>query len=142
MGWPERWNPVIVNFFQATRTIPQGDVTSWCAAFLNWCFQQVNRVPATESASSGSFRTFGRQVLSPTQGDIIVFQNTNLVEASAGHGHVGFFVKDYGEEVEVLGGNQIDGHERSHKVSSKRLKKSGARLKLHSYRTDPRLKLS
>jgi hypothetical protein len=37
-------------------------------------------------------------------------QSANPVEAAAGHGHVGFFVADYGEEVEVLGGNQIEGH--------------------------------
>src|ERR1700722_15568541 len=39
-GWPERWNPVIVEFFQATHTKPLGDVTPWCAAFTNWCFQR------------------------------------------------------------------------------------------------------
>lgn len=141
-GWPERWNPVIVSFFQATRTNPEGDVTSWCAAFLNWCFQQVNSVPATASASSGSFRSFGTETSSPAKGDIVVFQSTNPVEAAAGHGHVGFFVADYGEEVDVLGGNQIEGHERSHMVSSKRLKKNGPILKLHSYRTDSRLRSS
>jgi uncharacterized protein (TIGR02594 family) len=140
MGWPERWNPVIVNFFHATKTIPEGDVTSWCAAFLNWCFQQVNGVPATDSASSGSFRTFGTEVLSPAQGDIVVFQSTNQVESEKGHGHVGFVVKVSGEEVEVLGGNQIQGHEHSHMISSVRFKKNGNFLRLHSYRSDPRLR--
>jgi|SRR5215471_9965167 len=140
MGWPERWNPVIVNFFQATRTVPEGDVTSWCAAFLNWCFQQVNGAPATDSASSGSFRAFGTMVSSPTPGDIVVFQSTNPMEAEKGHGHVGFVVRVLGEEVEVLGGNQIQGHERSHMISSVRFKKNGNLLRLHSYRSDPRLR--
>ena len=140
MGWPERWNPVIVNFFHATKTVPEGDVTSWCAAFLNWCFQQVNGVPATDSASSGSFRSFGTEVLSPAQGDIIVFQSMNQVEAEMGHGHVGFVVRVSGEEVEVLGGNQIEGHDRSHMISSVPFKKNGKLLRLHSYRSDPRLR--
>lgn len=139
MGWPERWNPVIVTFFQATGTSPEGDTTSWCAAFVNWCFQQVTGTPATKSASSSSFRTFGDRTLSPTKGDIVVFQNANPDAGSARHGHVGFFVRDHGVEVEVLGGNQIDGHDRSHMISSKRLMKDGPALKLHSYRTDSRL---
>jgi len=140
MGWPDRWNPVVVNFFHATRTVPEGDVTSWCAAFLNWCFQQVTGVPATESASSGSFRTFGAEVLSPAQGDIVVFQSTNQVEAEKGHGHVGFVVRVSGEQVQVLGGNQIQGHEHSHMISSVPFKKNGKLLRLHSYRSDPRLR--
>lgn len=55
------------------------------------------------------------------------------------HGHVGFFVAEYGDTVEVLGGNQIEGHERCHRVSSKHIKKENRVLTLHSYRTDPRL---
>lgn len=139
MGWPERWNPVIVSFFQATHTTPEGDETSWCAAFMNWCYQQVSNRPATGSASSGSFRTFGTETRSPQKGDIVVFESTNNLESAAGHGHVGFFVQDFGDEIEVLGGNQIEGHDRSHMISSKRLKKNGASLKLHSYRTNPAL---
>lgn len=102
------------------------------------CFLQVNKA-ATQSASSGSFRKFGTQTTSPIPGDIVVFENTDPVEASQGHGHVGFFVQDYGEEIEVLGGNQIESHKRSHIVSSKLLQKNGPNLKLHSFRTDPRL---
>ncbi|HEY3627292.1 MAG TPA: CHAP domain-containing protein [Terracidiphilus sp.] len=135
MGWPERWNPVIVTFFQATNTNPEGDLTSWCAAFLNWCFQQTTGLPATKSASSGSFRQFGQKTASPQKGDIVVFKSTDVAQASAGHGHVGFFVQDYGDAVEVLGGNQIDGRARSHMINSKRLAKNGPNLVLHSYRS-------
>jgi hypothetical protein len=38
------------------------------------------------------------------------------------------------EEVAVLGGNQIEGHEKSHMISSKKLQKNGTNLKLNSYR--------
>lgn len=134
-AWPLRWNPVIVTFFHATTTEPQGDETSWCAAFVNWCFLHVRGSAATHSASSGSFRTFGMPTLNPVPGDIVVFEETNSAEAAAGRGHVGFFVADLGTEVEVLGGNQIEGHEHSHMISSKRLAKQGSGLKLNSYRT-------
>ena len=138
-GWPERWNPVIVTFFEATDTRPEGDLTSWCAAFLNWCFVQAGREAATHSASSGSFRSFGQVTSSPTPGDIVVFKSANPDLALKGRGHVGFFVADHGAEVEVLGGNQIAGHEHSHMIDSKRIPKQGCALVLHSYRTDSRL---
>jgi len=134
-AWPVRWNPVIVTFFRATTTEPQGDETSWCAAFVNWCFLHLRGSTATHSASSGSFRTFGTATLNPIPGDIVVFEHTNPAEAAAGRGHVGFFVADWGNEVEVLGGNQIEGHNRSHMISSKRLSKQGLVLQLNSYRT-------
>jgi uncharacterized protein (TIGR02594 family) len=134
-GWPERWNPVIVTFFEATDTKPEGDITSWCAAFANWCFVQARLGAATHSASSGSFRSFGKATNSPVTGDIVVFKSANEDLAKKGRGHVGFFVADHGDEVSVLGGNQIEGHDGSHMISIKRLRKHGTILVLHSYRT-------
>jgi len=141
-AWPERWNPVIVDFFQATDLKPEGDETSWCAAFVNWCFQQSVKRVATHSASSGSFRCFGTPTDKPSLGDVVVFKRVGNDEPCSGHGHVGFFVKDYGTAIEVLGGNQIEGHEQSHMISSKRLVKDGKVLTLHSYRTDLKIHLS
>jgi uncharacterized protein (TIGR02594 family) len=138
-GWPVKWNPVIVNFFVATQTSPQGDLTSWCAAFANWCFQRCGNATATNSASSGSFRTFGTETDKPLPGDIVVFKLTHPSSENDMHGHVGFFVSDHDDVVEVLGGNQIEGHDRCHIVSSKRIKKENSILTLHSFRTDPRL---
>ena len=135
-GWPERWNPVIVTFFEATATKPEGDLTSWCAAFLNWCFVQAGKGPATHSASSGSFRSFGKATTHPVPGDIVVFKSAKQELADQGRGHVGFFLADHGAQVEVLGGNQIEGHERSHMIDIKRLAKHSNALVLHSYRTD------
>jgi len=138
-GWPQRWNPVIVSFFKSTDTKPEGDLTPWCAAFVNWCFQQSSGHPATRSASSGSFRCFGAQTTTPRTGDIVVFRRPGGNESCIGHGHVGFFVADHGNEVELLGGNQIEGHPRCHTISTMRLRKTGTFLILHSYRTDARL---
>ena len=92
-GWPVRWNPVIVTFFQATSTKPEGDVTAWCAAFVNWCFLRADHGPATHSASSGSFRSFGTETANPSPGDLVVFRRTNSEKAALGQGHVGFFIR-------------------------------------------------
>jgi uncharacterized protein (TIGR02594 family) len=140
-AWPVRWNPLIVNFFTATKTVPEGDETAWCAAFVNWCFKQAGRGVATDNASSGSFRTFGSVTSKPSAGDIVVFERTHPKTEDERHqGHVGFFVKDYGAEVEVLGGNQIVGHEKSHMICLRRLLKEGPVLTLNSFRTDSRLR--
>jgi uncharacterized protein (TIGR02594 family) len=138
-GWPVRWNPLIVTFFRATATTPEGDVTPWCAAFVNWCFQQAGKGLATHSASSGKFRSFGIRTTTPIPGDIVVFRRTNAAQAAKGRGHVGFFVAEHADSVEVLGGNQIEGHERCHMISSQSIPKRGAVLTLDSFRTDPRL---
>jgi uncharacterized protein (TIGR02594 family) len=138
-GWPVRWNPVIVNFFEATSTKPEGDLTAWCAAFVNWCFKRAANIEATMSASSGSFRTFGSATETPVRGDLAVFRRVDVDQTTDMHGHVCFFVADHGDCVEVLGGNQIERQELSHMVSVKCLAKKGKKLALHSYRTDPRL---
>jgi len=69
----------------------------------------------------------------------VVFKRVGADESCIGRGHVGFFVKDLGKEIEILGGNQIEGHEKSHMVSRKPLLKDGTVLKFHSYRTDQTL---
>jgi uncharacterized protein (TIGR02594 family) len=134
-GWPIKWNPVIVAFFNATNTRPEGDVTPWCAAFVNWCFLRALSMSATKNASSGSFRCSGVAAIPPAEGDVVVFRKIDDSEACAGRGHVGFFVRDLGDSVEVLGGNQIEGHDGCHKICVQRLGKSGSVLQLHSYRT-------
>lgn len=92
---------------------------------------------ATNNASSGSFRCFGEETTTPQLGDIVVFKQVNHDEPCIGEGHVGFFVRDAGEKIEVLGGNQI--HSGHHKISSKLLSKDGTTLKFHSFRTSDRL---
>jgi uncharacterized protein (TIGR02594 family) len=136
-GWPTRWNPVIRTFFQATKTQPAGDVTPWCAAFVNWCFMHSGQGVATDSASSGSFRCFGAETSSPKRGDLVVFKDkADAPDANcSGRGHVGFYIDDFGADIDVLGGNQIAQHSQSHRISVARLAKDGRRLALHSFRT-------
>lgn len=139
-GWPERWNPVIVESFNATDTVPKGDTTPWCAAFVNWCFLRATNNPATTNASSGSFRCFGASTAKPHPGDIVVFRRKDSTEECIGQGHVGFFVSQDKESVEVLGGNQIASQNQCHRISSKRIGKKGSVLEFHSFRTNGRPK--
>lgn len=134
-GWPSRWNPVIVEFFTATKSTPSGDLTPWCSAFVNWCFLQAGYGQATTNANSGSFKCFSTVAALPKEGDVVVFKRADpTATACSGLGHVGFFVRDLGTSVEVLGGNQIDAHDGCHEVSAKPLSKTGGVLTLQSYR--------
>jgi uncharacterized protein (TIGR02594 family) len=131
-GWPKRWNPVIVTFFAATNTVPKGDTTAWCAAFVNWCYLRARGSTATKSASSGSFRAFSVLAQSPKPGDLVVMRNMDDKNPCPGTGHVGFFVRDVGESIEILGGNQLDRSAKNHKISIQGFKKDGAKQKLQT----------
>jgi len=133
--WPERANPVIFHFFSATQTKPEGDVTAWCAAFINWCIlrahasgaDEIGKSPSffsksgkpfkvenlknhsTNSAASGSFRCW-TEVKNPVRGELAVFKNAGTDAATAhclGQGHVAFYLRNPSNNlVQVLGGNQ------------------------------------
>jgi hypothetical protein len=106
-GWPVRYNPVIIEFFRATKTNPlarenDGDNTAWCAAFVNWCIARglsrdgsisdATLRNGTGSASSGSFRCWESEAARPSSigpppvldgrpqlGDIIVWAQNGTV---------------------------------------------------------------
>jgi hypothetical protein len=157
-AWPERANPLIVRFFDATDTIPQGDVTAWCAAFVNWCMihSRRNRPGAdafampTMSAASGSFRTWGRGIefqkggpeptgFVPRPGDLVVFELMVGGVPDPTRGHVGFFVSRDAGNIVVLGGNQFEGRPLVHAICQKSIPMWGETLQIHSIRTDPSL---
>jgi uncharacterized protein (TIGR02594 family) len=117
--WPERANPVIVEFFRATSTTPTGDITPWCAAFINWCIARGNSkneqeaftddvlALTTRSAASGSFRCW-KETRSPKEGDLAVFaQKGTEGKVCSGQGHVAFYLGQDGNTIKILGGNQI-----------------------------------
>jgi hypothetical protein len=106
-GWATIYNPLIIEFFRATKTNPlasenNGDNTPWCAAFLNWCIARgLSRDGSitdailrngTLSASSGSFRCWESEAAKPTTigppivldggpkaGDVIVWAQNGTV---------------------------------------------------------------
>lgn len=101
-------NPLVVGFFTSTRTIPSGDLTPWCAAFVNFCFMASGR-SGTGSPLSGTFRATEHPdffpVQSPKPGDIVVFW-ANGEQGDKGFGHVAFFQKFENSQYFTLGGNQ------------------------------------
>ncbi len=117
--WPERANPVIKEFFRATETVPHGDITPWCAAFINWCIARGNSETETKtfnpkaldmttrSAASGSFRCW-TETTTPMEGDLAVFaQKGSEGRTCSGQGHVAFFLGRDEKRIKILGGNQI-----------------------------------
>src|SRR5262249_31519180 len=133
-----RANPMIVGFFGMTQTLPSdGDQTAWCAAFVNFCLFAAGFV-GTESALSGSFRSYGSASTTPTRGDIVVFRKPGGA-GNDGHGHVGFYFGEEGDRLLVLGGNQASpGSTGGVKVAS--FPRSSGSLELHSFRSSESFK--
>lgn len=77
--------------------------TPWCAGFVNAILEQVG-IEGTNSNLARSFLKFGIETNDPQPGDIVVFKRGN----SSWEGHVGFFIRDNGRSIQVLGGNQMD----------------------------------
>lgn len=126
-GWPRIYNPLIIELFTTTHLNPlapefNGDATPWCAAFVNYCIARalskngrigdIELARGTQSASSGSFRCYGKEVKEGRlrEGDIAVWALDGTVnKCKPGQGHVGFFVEaseDTRKPYMILGGNQ------------------------------------
>jgi uncharacterized protein (TIGR02594 family) len=142
--WPERANPIILTFFDATslRT-PNGDITPWCAAMVCYCLERARQgnpsaasmLASPRSAASKSFRTWGTSTDTPLVGDLVVFERADDPD----RGHVGFFLTQTDQSVFVLGGNQRHAQNRTNgEVCVASYRKTG-NLFLHSFRTDPSL---
>ena len=96
-------NPEVVKYFQqAGFPTVRDDETSWCSAFMNWC-QMKAGIKGTGSLSARSWLNWGRPVVEPELGDIVVFWRR---DPKGWEGHVGFYIKRDGTHVWVLGGNQ------------------------------------
>jgi uncharacterized protein (TIGR02594 family) len=106
---PQPWNPLIVNFFDATSDPVNNDTVPWCAAFLNWCLRRAGK-PITNSSSSQSFASTDlfAETQSPIEGDIVVFTCYSIATGKTlGLGHVTFFKeKVSNNDFFAVGGNQ------------------------------------
>lgn len=103
-SWPgPTSNETVLNYF---KSIGQGwvqdDDTAWCAAFANFVLLKCG-LPHTGKLNARSFLTIGVPTTAPEMGDIVVFWR---ISPDSPYGHVGFFIKDAGDFVYVLGGNQ------------------------------------
>lgn len=94
-------NPLIAEFFQATK-FKGGDAgDAWCSAFANYCMQRVG-VEGSGKANARSWLHWGRALKLPQPGCVVVFARP----PDPASGHVAFFVREEKAWIHVLGGNQ------------------------------------
>lgn len=164
-AWPTEYNPLVVDFFRATGTKPEGDTTSWCAAFVNFCialaaakaagraygppgqeFSAADKAQGTGSASSGSFRCWPGNASpdgtnAPQPGDLVVWALDGSVQGCRyERGHVAFFERLQGDRIIVVGGNQGPADREGQSGVTRRdfgrsFNRSIGRVSFHSFRT-------
>lgn len=78
------------------------DETSWCSAFVNWVAKKSNK-DYTKRLDARSWLKVGKETNQPEPGDIVVFWRES---PKSWKGHVGFYVNETKEYINVLGGNQ------------------------------------
>lgn len=93
-------NPLIVTWWKAIwRGGIKDDETAWCSAFVGACFE-TNGIKSTRFEGASSWLKWGRPLLRPEYGCVVVF-------IRPGGYHVGFVVgQTPGGHLLVLGGNQ------------------------------------
>lgn len=100
-------NPQIMEMYRAVgHDWVEHDEVAWCAAFVGFCLEKAGR-PSTRKLNARSYLAWGEKVAGVEQareGDIVIFTRG----ASTAQGHVAFFLRAVGTQVEVLGGNQCD----------------------------------
>lgn len=102
--WKKGDNPKVVAYFKdAGHPQVSDDETAWCAAFVGAMLRRAG-FESTGSLAARSYLNWGEPVdrRAAREGDIAVFTRGN----STWQGHVAFFVKDNGDTISVLGGNQ------------------------------------
>jgi uncharacterized protein (TIGR02594 family) len=101
-------NPKIMEMYRTVgHDWVEHDEVAWCAAFVGHCLEKA-ALPSTRKLNARSYLSWGEKVAGLEQareGDIVVFTRGT----SAATGHVAFFIKATGSQIEVLGGNQSDG---------------------------------
>ena len=101
-------NPKIMEMYRTVgHTQVEHDEVAWCAAFVGHCLEKAG-LPSTRKLNARSYLTWGEKVAGVDQareGDVVIFTRG----ASATQGHVAFFLKAAGSQIEVLGGNQSNG---------------------------------
>jgi uncharacterized protein (TIGR02594 family) len=94
-------NPRILSYI-AVCGYSYGDETPWCSAFVNWVLRQVG-YSRTSNLRARSWLHWG-QPSGPCYGAITVLTRTS----DPGSGHVGFLVREAGQQILLLGGNQAN----------------------------------
>jgi len=97
-------NPKILQWAKDCGIPYYEDETAWCSLFVNWVCLKAN-LTRTNKLNARSWLDIGKAVTSPKQGDLVVLWREHK---DSWKGHVGFFVKEEGTKILILGGNQKD----------------------------------
>lgn len=105
-------NPEITKYFDALGFDGAAlkDETSWCAAFVNWVAKEC-KLPHTLRLNARSWETMWDEATAPKMGDVVVLWRGQTPDECIGNtnlkkGHVGFFIREDGDTIWMLGGNQ------------------------------------
>lgn len=96
-------NPRITEYYQYLKLNPQDDETPWCSLFANFIVKKTGTGSYTNQLNARSWLTIGKEVKKPEKGDIVVFWRGT---PDGWQGHVAFYIRDDGDDIWVLGGNQ------------------------------------
>jgi uncharacterized protein (TIGR02594 family) len=97
-------NPRILEYLAASNSgNVSHDEVPWCGAFVGFCLYKAGVIKkGSGSARAADWLTFGDPLSQPRTGCIAVFKP----EVSGSSGHVGFWLKEEGGIIHVIGGNQ------------------------------------
>lgn len=100
-------NPVVMEMYSTVgHDWVEHDSVAWCAAFAGHCIERAG-LRSTRKLNARSYLDWGIPVdlADAQEGDVVIFSRG---DPSGWQGHVGFFVREVGASIEVLGGNQAD----------------------------------
>lgn len=91
-------NPRIVEYHTFTTYNATSDEVPWCSSFVCWVFEKEG-IPSTRSAAAMSWLKWGKAIRKPVLGCVVVLKRPG------GH-HVGFYLGETPDKIDLLGGNQ------------------------------------
>lgn len=107
-------NPLILAMLKTDNDWPQDDEVPWCSAFVNFVAKLL-RLPRSKSLRARSWLEIGKGIPlneAKVGFDVVILKRgkgeqpgPEVIEAP---GHVGFYAGQFGDFIEVLGGNQSD----------------------------------
>ena len=103
-------NPRITEYHAGTNIAGYDDKANWCSSFLHWTLARAG-IAGTGSALARSWLAWGEPLDEPRHGCVAVLWRE---DPQSWRGHVGFFLRFEGDDVVLLGGNQL-GSVREHR---------------------------
>ena len=97
-------NPRVTEYHAGTNIAGYDDKASWCSSFAQWSLARAG-IAGTGSALARSWLAWGEPLDAPRHGCIAVLWRD---DPQGWKGHVGFFVRFDGDDVVLLGGNQLE----------------------------------